>query len=261
MIAIRRNTALAHLQEILPAHTRQGPALSKHETGERMAGTVFIVDGDVSTHRLLASLLGHDGLRTETFLSAREFLCRAPTFHPCCLVLDTFLPDCDGLSLQQQLSIRWPELPLIFLASRGTVTTGVQAIKAGAVEFLVKPSNDTALRNAITAALARSASSLRRGFEMHRCRDGYASLSPRERQVMGLVLAGLMNKQIAHELGISEVTVKAHRGKIMRKMGSRNLVGLLRCGILLQLPSFPGRPELEATPCPPNERIPVPCVC
>jgi FixJ family two-component response regulator len=234
------------------------------DRAEDTKGTVFIIDGDIATHRALMSLFDRAGLKSEAFTSAQQFLSRPAAPHPCCLILDAFLPDSDGLALQQQLSVSHPEMPLIFFTAQSTIATGVQAIKAGALEFLLKPSSDAVLLNAITIALARSANTFRCGVEMDRCRSDYASLTPRERQVMALVLAGLMNKQIAYELKISEITVKAHRGKIMRKMGAKNLLGLLRRGMLLQLPAFPGaagQDRQQSRVPTTDERIPRQCAC
>lgn len=187
---------------------------------------MFVVDDDISVRESLELLIGAAGWQTETFASAPEFLARPRAVVPSCLVLDVSLPGLTGLELQQQLAQR-PEVPIIFITGHGTVPMTVQAMKAGAVEFLTKPFSDDDLLSAIRGAIERSRSALRREAEVQPMRERYKSLSRREREVMGLVVTGMLNKQIGSTLGISEVTVKAHRGRVMRKMKARSLAELV----------------------------------
>jgi FixJ family two-component response regulator len=188
---------------------------------------VFVVDDDVSVRESLELLIGFSGWRVETFASAREFLARPPTLVPSCLILDVNLPGLSGLDLQQLVAADRIGMPIIFITGYGDVPTSVQAMKAGAVEFLMKPFGDDVLLDAIRHAIAHSQSALGHEADMRTLRDGYASLSPRERQVMALVVTGLLNKQVGGELGISEITVKAHRGQMMRKMKATSLADLV----------------------------------
>jgi FixJ family two-component response regulator len=158
--------------------------------------------------------------------SAREFLSRPRIAVPCCLVLDVRLPGLNGLELQQQLAER-TEMPIIFITGYGDVPMTVTAMKAGAIEFLTKPFNDDVLLNAIGNAIDRSRDALRRDAELRELRTCYDSLTPREREVLTLVVSGLLNKQVGGELGISEITVKAHRGQVMRKMAAGSLADLV----------------------------------
>ena len=187
---------------------------------------VFVVDDDVSMRESLELLIRAAGWQAETFTSAQEFLARPRATVPCCLVLDVTLPGLNGLELQQQLVDR-SYMPIIFITGHGDVPMSVQAMKAGAVEFLTKPFNDAVLLNAIRDAIERSRASLHQESELLALRSCYASLTPREREVMSLVIAGLLNKQIGGELGISEITVKAHRGQMMRKMKADSLAALV----------------------------------
>ena len=187
---------------------------------------VFVVDDDISVRDSLELLIRTAGWQSETFASAQEFLSRPRAAVPCCLVLDVTLPGRDGLELQRQLADR-TEMPIIFITGHGDVPMSVRAMKAGAVEFLTKPIKDDVLLDAIRGAIERSRSALRLDSEMRALRNCYDSLTPREREVMGLVVSGLLNKQVGGELGISEITVKAHRGQVMRKMKAGSLPDLV----------------------------------
>jgi len=195
---------------------------------------VFVVDDDVSVRESLESLIRCEGWQPETFASAQEFLAcpRAPV--PSCLVLDVSLPGLNGLDLQKRVAVERTDMPIMFITGYGDVPMTVQAMKAGAVEFLTKPFNDDVLLTTIRAALERSRVALSLEAEMRVLRDRYASLSPRERQVMALVVSGLLNKQVGGELGISEITVKAHRGKVMQKMKADSLADLVKMAARLR---------------------------
>ena len=199
---------------------------------------VFVVDDDVSVRESLELLIRTAGWRPETFSSAQDFLSRPSPIVPCCLVLDVTLPGLSGLELQRQLVHR-AEMPIIFITGHGDVPMSVQAMKAGAVEFLTKPFKDGVLLDAISGAIERSRVALRQDSEMRVLREGYASLTPREREVMVLVVSGLLNKQVGGELGISEITVKAHRGQVMRKMKADSLPDLVTMAAHLGLRSAP----------------------
>src|ERR1700690_1924641 len=196
---------------------------------------VFVVDDDVSVRESLESLIRFEGWQPETFASAQEFLDHTRVHIPNCLVLDVSLPGLTGLDLQKLVAGERTDMPIIFITGHGDVPMTVQAMKAGAVEFLTKPFNDDVLLTAIRAALERSQVALSLEAEMRVIRDRYASLSQRERQVMALVVSGLLNKQVGGELGISEITVKAHRGKVMQKMKADSLADLVKMAARLRL--------------------------
>jgi FixJ family two-component response regulator len=174
----------------------------------------------------LELLIRAAGWQPETFASAQAFLSRARPTVPCCLVLDVTLPGLSGLELQQQLAER-TDMPIIFITGHGDVPMSVKAMKAGAAEFLTKPFKDEVLLNAIRGAIERSRATLRLESEIRALRTCYESLTPREREVMALVVSGLLNKQVGGDLGISEITVKAHRGQVMRKMKADSLPDLV----------------------------------
>ena len=189
--------------------------------------TVFVVDDDISVRESLELLIGSVGWQAQTFASAEEFQSRPRVFAPSCLVLDFILPDLNGLDLQKRIAAEGIDLPIIFITSFGDVPLAVEAMKAGAVEFLSKPFCDDVLLGAIAYAIERSHSELGRQAELSALRHCYESLSPREREVMALVVSGWLNKLIGSRLGISEVTVKAHRGNVMRKMRAHSLAELV----------------------------------
>jgi FixJ family two-component response regulator len=204
----------------------------------QLTPVVFVVDDDVSVRESLEALIETAGWRTKAFATALDFLASCRGTSPRCLVLDVSLPGLSGLDLQHQLGDR-RDLPIIFLTGHGDIPMSVQAMKAGAVEFLTKPFRDDVLLTAIRRAIESSSSALERESELERLRRGYASLSPRERQVMTRVVSGRLNKQVGSELGISEITVKAHRGQVMRKMNADSLADLVRIGAALDLPVAP----------------------
>ena len=196
---------------------------------------VFVVDDDISVRDSLELLILSAGWQPETFASAEDFLGRSRFDGPSCLVLDMTLPNLNGLDLQKRIVDR-VDMPIIFITGYGDVPTTVQAMKAGAVEFLTKPFGFDELQNAISQALERSRTSRAHEAELRVLRDCHASLTPREREIMALVVSGLLNKQIAAELGISEITVKAHRGRVMRKMRVESLADLVRVAAALDVP-------------------------
>jgi FixJ family two-component response regulator len=200
---------------------------------------VFVVDDDVSVRKSLELLIDSAGWQPETFASAQEFLHRQRVVAPSCLVLDMSLPGIDGLELQKRVAPDRTDMPIIFISGYGDVPTTVQAMKAGAVEFLTKPLAGDVLVGAIQQAIELSRTTLDREEAMRELRDSHASLSPRERQVMALVVSCLLNKQVGGELGISEITVKAHRGQVMRKMKADSLPDLVTMAARLGLRSAP----------------------
>jgi len=191
------------------------------------APIVYVVDDDISVREALEALIRESGWEPCVFASAQEFLSHPRTATPSCLVLDVSLPDLNGLDLQQQLTATRHDMPIIFITGYGDVPMTVRAMKAGAIEFLTKPFGDEALLETIRDAIQRSTTALSHEAELQRYQKRYASLSTREREVMGLVVTGLMNKQVGGKLGISEITVKAHRGQVMRKMGATSLADLV----------------------------------
>jgi formate hydrogenlyase transcriptional activator len=237
----------------LPVLGRKSTDAASHETrsnGSQRAATgsnsgalsnplpnlpiVFVVDDDDSVRESMELLIRHEGWQPETFAFAREFLDRPRPLVPNCLVLDISHQDLNGLDLQKRIVAERAGMPIILITGHGDVPTSVQAMKAGAVEFLIKPFSDEALSGAIREALKRSSRALGREAEIQPVRDCYASLSHRERQVMALVLSGLLNKQVGAELGISEITVKAHRGRVMQKMGAKSVVDLVKMATRLR---------------------------
>ena len=196
---------------------------------------VFVVDDDISVRESLELLVRCEGWQPEIFSSAQAFLARPGVAVPHCLVLDISLPDGNGLELQKRIAVEQSSMPIIFITGHGDVPMSVQAMKGGAVEFLLKPFRDDVLLSAIRQALERSRVALGREAEMQVLRDCYASLTPREREVMALVVSGLLNKQVGWELGISEITVKAHRGNMMQKMKAESLADLVRMAARLRI--------------------------
>lgn len=196
---------------------------------------VFVVDDDVSVRESLELLIQFAGWQPETFASAEEFLARPRVSTPSCLVLDVSLPDLNGLELQKLIATDRTDMPIIFITGHGDIPMTVQAMKGGAVEFLTKPIDDDALLSAIRSAIKRSAAALDEQTELQVLRDCYASLTPREREVMRLAVSGMLNKQIGLKLGISEITVKAHRGKMMPKMKANSVADLVKIAVRLGL--------------------------
>jgi FixJ family two-component response regulator len=202
------------------------------------ASIVFIVDDDVSVRESLGALLQTAGWEARSFASAREFLACPPACGPSCLILDISLPDLNGLDVQNHIARERAAMPIIFITGYGDVPTTVRAMKAGAVEFLTKPFGDDALLDAVSDAMERSVTDLGEASALQILRDRHTTLSGREREVMVLIASGLLNKQVGGELGISEITVKAHRGRVMEKMKARSFAELVmmssRLGLIRQ---------------------------
>jgi len=203
--------------------------------GPNVVPVVYVVDDDISVRESLEALIREAGWRPASFSSARDFLSHQHRVGPSCLILDVSLPDLNGLDLQQQIAVERSDMPIIFITGYGDIPMSVRAIKGGAVEFLTKPISDDLLLDAIRCALERSTSALDAAADIQILKDRFASLSGREREVMALVVTGLMNKQVGGELGISEITVKAHRGRMMRKMKASSLADLVNIAAKLGL--------------------------
>jgi len=200
--------------------------------------TVFVVDDDVSVLESLQSLIRHSGWQAETFTCAEDFLARSRICGPCCMLLDLSLPGIDGLDLQSRIAADRSDLPIIFVTGHGDIPTSVRAMKGGAQEFLTKPLSVDAVLSAVRSAIDHSRTASQDEETRRELKARYESLSAREREVMALVVSGLLNKQVGGELGISEITVKAHRGRVMRKMNAKSLARLVNMYALL-------RPMLE----------------
>lgn len=213
----------------------RSPLVRQQPRDLRSEPIVFVVDDDVSIRESLELLIHSAGWCAETFPSAAAFLARPRADGPSCLVLDVSLPDLNGLELQQRIANDRFDLPIIFITGYGDVPMTVRAMKAGAVEFLTKPFDDTALLSAIAGAIEQSRTTLGHEAELREVRERYKSLSPREREVMALVVSGMLNKQVGGELRISEITVKAHRGQVMRKMGAGSLADLVTMAAKLEI--------------------------
>src|SRR6266852_3666616 len=213
------------------------PGQSKSSPKSLATPIVFVVDDDISVRESLELLIRSEGWQPETFESAQEFLAHPRALVPSCLVLDVSLPGLNGLELQKRVAVERTDMPIIFITGYGDVPMTVQAMKGGAVEFLTKPFGDDVLLGAIRDAIERSHTALAHEAEIKALRDCYASLSRREREVMVLVVSGLLNKQVGGELGISEITVKAHRGQVMQKMKADSFADLVKMAARLGLAS------------------------
>src|SRR5215213_1885583 len=222
----RRLDETAKMRDGDPVTAAVDGSTAAERAGPLAGPAVCVVDDDVSVRESLELLIRALGWQPHLFATAQAFLARPFIPPPRCLVLDVALPDLNGLELQQRLAEQRMEMPIIFITGRGDIPTTVRAMKAGAIEFLTKPFDDQTLVTAIEHALALSREALAEGAELETLRQRFSSLSPREQQVMVLVVSGRLNKQIGGELGISEITVKAHRGKAMRKMQADSLADL-----------------------------------
>ena len=198
------------------------------------APVVYVVDDDVSIREALEPLIRHAGWQPEIFASADEFLSRPRALTPSCLILDVALPGLNGLELQQRIAAELRAMPVIFITGYGDIPTSVRAMKAGAAEFLTKPFAEDVLLDAVERAIEQSEAALDRHAQVQSLRERYATLTRREREVMSLVVSGRLNKQVGSDLGISEITVKAHRGKMMQKMKARTIADLVRMATELE---------------------------
>ena len=214
---------------------------SRPDSSSQSSPIVFVVDDDVSVRESLEALLRAAGWKPETFASAQSFLVRSKPDVPSCLVLDVSLPGLSGLDLQNRIAADRSDMPIIFITGHGDVPMTVRAMKAGAAEFLTKPFDDEVLLGAIRNAIERSRIALDREAELRALRDCQASLTRREREVMALVVTGKLNKQIGGELGISEITVKAHRGHMMQKMKADSVADLVTMAAKLRPSAAPQR--------------------
>jgi FixJ family two-component response regulator len=224
-------------------------ALSEHTLRLDPDPIVFVVDDDISVRESLEALILDEGWKPELFPSAQAFLARRCVGVPRCLLLDITLPDVNGLDLQKIIATDQPHMPIIVITGHGDIPMSVQAMKAGAFEFLIKPLSGEAVRNAIRQAIDRSHAGLGREAEIRAVRDRYATLTNREREVMSSVVSGLLNKQIGDKLGISVITVKAHRGRVMRKMKAQSLADLVKMEAIL---GFAPGPDAKADRSPGN---------
>jgi FixJ family two-component response regulator len=231
----------------MTGNTKRVSGLSVTDSGMKSLLTpqatpiVFVVDDDISVRESLQALILFEGWQPETFGSAGEFLAHPRVSVPSCLVLDVSLPDLNGLDLQKCIAQEQHDMPIIFITGYGDVPMSVRAMKAGAQEFLTKPFSDEVLVNAIRQALEHSRVALARELEMKTLRDCYASLTGRERQVMLLVVSGLSNRKVGNELGITEVTVKAHRGRVMEKMKVGSIADLVKIAAKLTSHALPAQ--------------------
>ena len=235
-VQMRSTAALCRLETSVgePTTWCELPQVAELPDAHRL-GVVFVVDDDLSIRESLAALMQSVGWRCEAFASAESFLSRDEAPTPSCLILDANLPELSGLDLQRRLvAAGRRDMPVIFISGRNDIPTTVRAMKAGAVEFLTKPFDEDALLRAIELAIARSAEAMQAEADLRGLRNRYASLSPREREVMDLIVAGRLNKQVGGDLGISEITVKAHRGQVMRKMGAEHFADLVRVSLRLR---------------------------